>query len=77
MWTKPIETNPTVLCNGIAIKPRLPDGELVGSLSIFLDDSYYVELGRASRTQALLEATSQLKFAGGYPLLYQTTATAN
>lgn len=77
MWSKPIETNPTVLCNGIAIKPKLPDGELVGSLSIFLDDPYYVELGRAPRTQSLLDATSGLKFAGGSPFLYETTAAAN
>jgi hypothetical protein len=77
IWSKPVDTNPTVLCNGIAVKPKLPDGELVGSVSIFLDDAYYVELGRAPRTQALLDATSQLKFAGGSPLLYETTAAAN
>lgn len=74
IWSKPVETNPAVLCNGIAIKPKLPDGELIGSLSVFLDDSYYVELGRAPRTQALLDATRQLKLAGAEPLLYETIA---
>lgn len=77
IWSKPVETNPAVLCNGIAIKPKLPDGESIGSLSIFLDDSYYVELGRAARTQALLDATRQLKLAGGDPLLYETSAAGD
>ncbi|MGC4064833.1 MAG: hypothetical protein QM784_09345 [Polyangiaceae bacterium] len=77
VWAKPVDSNPTVLCSGIAAKPTLPDGEPIGSLSIFLDDPYYVELGRAGSTQALLSATNQLKFSGVAPLLYQTTATGN
>lgn len=76
-WTKPVDSSPTVLCGGISAKPRLPDGEALGSLSVFLDDPFYVELGRAASTQALLNVTSHLKFDGLWPLLYQTAGSGS
>lgn len=73
-WAMPIECNPLVLCNGIAVRPKLSDGNAAGSLSLFLDDAYFVELGRSASASELLNAIRQLPLSGVSPQVYETDA---
>jgi hypothetical protein len=60
-WSGPVAINPTVLCKGLVLKPKF--GELVfGTVSLFLDDTHYVELGRGTSLRTLTE--SGARFAG-------------
>jgi len=74
-WSFPIQSNPTVLCNGISVKAKLPDGEPVGSLSMFLDDAYYVELGRSNSMRELGQRVLVHKFVGMGPQIYETESS--
>ena len=76
-WSYPIENNATVLCNGIAVKVKLPDGEVVGSLSMFLDDAYYVELGRGKSLIELGQRVAKLRFEDIRPQIYETAGSVN
>jgi hypothetical protein len=73
-WRYPVESSVAVLCNGLAVKLKLPDGEIVGSLSMFLDDAYYVELGRGKLPSELTRRLSTLQFKGASPNLFETDA---
>lgn len=75
-WSYPIEANAAVLCNGIAVKAKLPDGEPVGSLSIFLDDAYYVELGRARSVGELEQLVQSLRLGSTKPKVFETESQA-
>lgn len=54
-WSQIIPVNASVLCKGVMIEPKMKDGEPIGAMSMFLIDSHYVELGRASDVATLRE----------------------
>lgn len=60
-WGGPVAINPTVLCKGLVLKPKFGDSVL-GTVSLFLDDTHYVELGRGTSLRTLTE--SGAVFAG-------------
>jgi hypothetical protein len=63
-----------VLCNGLSIKVKQPDGEVLGMLSAFLDDTYFVELGRGSEPAKLAELARSYRFEGVVPKIFETSA---
>jgi hypothetical protein len=71
-WTSPIQSNTAVLCSGLSIKPKQPDGELLGTLSVFLDDTYYVEIGRGRETAGLMKLIHGYQFEGVVAKLFET-----
>lgn len=52
-WSQPIPVNAAVLCKGMMIEARTDEDEVFGSMSLFLVDSHYVELGRAADVAGL------------------------
>lgn len=76
-WTSPIQSNTAVLCSGLAIKPKQPDGELLGTLSVFLDDTYYVEIGRGRDTAGLTKLIRGYQFEGVVPKLFETEGSGD
>lgn len=73
-WRESVRVGPTVLCRGVG---ALLANELagvktdVGSLSIDLDPTHWVELGRGSDAAALREARGKLAFADVSPGLVE------
>lgn len=63
-WQSPIKVNPTLLCNGLAVRLKDAQGELIGSLSAFLMDTHYVELARGARVSDLERAAQRFEFSG-------------
>src|SRR5690606_38741878 len=64
-WSSPVAVTPTSFCKGYAVKLTGDDGELFGSLSLFLDDAHFVELARAADPAALRAHHERLVLEGG------------
>ena len=72
-WGGPVAINPTVLCKGLVLKPKFGDA-VFGTVSLFLDDTHYVELARGTSLRALTE--SGARFAGTRrPRIFQRAGT--
>lgn len=52
-WNGVVAVTPVVLCKGMLVEPKTKIGELFGTLSMFVVDTHYVELGRAADTASL------------------------
>ncbi|MBK8937021.1 MAG: hypothetical protein IPM79_05100 [Polyangiaceae bacterium] len=52
-WSQGIPVNAAVLCKGTMIEAKTDEGEVFGSMSMFLIDSHYVELGRGADVAGL------------------------
>ena len=76
-WSYPIQSNATVLCSGLAIKPKRTDGTVLGTLSAFLDDTYFVELERSSQAAKLLTVSQQFRAQGPALKIFETKAQAD
>ncbi len=55
-WVETLTVSPALLCKGSLVSPKSKDGEVLGTFSLFLADSHYVELGRAADVAALERA---------------------
>jgi len=72
-WRGPVAINPTVLCKGLVLKPKHGDVPF-GTVSLFLDDTHYVELARGESLRALTESLSH--FTGTErPHIFQRAST--
>lgn len=60
-WQGPVAINPTVLCKGLILRPKAGN-DVFGTVSLFLDDTHYVELMRSDRVRPLVEYRG--RFAG-------------
>jgi hypothetical protein len=74
-WMMPVALTPKSLCNGYAIKLMNEDkNEPFGTMSLFLDDTYYVELATDSTTAPLRSFSEALELSGVVVQLQQTKA---
>jgi len=72
-WRGPVAINPTVLCKGLILKPK-HDEVSFGTVSLFLDDTHYVELARGKSLRALTESLA--RFTGTErPHIFQRAGT--
>lgn len=73
-WRGPVAINPTVLCKGLILKPKHGDVAF-GTVSLFLDDTHYVELASGTSLRALTESLS--RFTGSErPHIFQRAGAA-
>ncbi|MCA9644875.1 MAG: hypothetical protein H6718_02910 [Polyangiaceae bacterium] len=74
-WQSPIKVNPTLLCNGLAVRVKDEKGELIGSLSAFLMDTHYVDLGRATSVSELESRAQHFELSGMQASIYELNTT--
>lgn len=70
-WSSPIKVNPTLLCNGLSVRPKTEAGELIGVASVFLMDTHYVQLARAQQTSELEALAARYSFDNLAPKLFE------
>ncbi|HVJ15500.1 MAG TPA: hypothetical protein VM686_08665 [Polyangiaceae bacterium] len=71
-WKYPVTVAPEVFCKGLAI-PLRQEKDVVGRVSAFVDQTHFVELGRAPTLAALRERRALFEFHGIEPRVYETT----
>jgi hypothetical protein len=52
-WSSPVQVNAHTLCKGLFVKPKTPKDVSLGTVSLFLDDTSWVELARGATVDAL------------------------
>ncbi len=72
-WSSAVSVSPETLCRGVAARLALPDGEVIGRISAFFDDTYFVELQRAGSVKQLLAAEERFEFHGGHASIYEAS----
>jgi hypothetical protein len=73
-WKHPVVAAPEVFCKGLAIQPRQgPD--VVGRVSAFVEQTHFVELGRADSLAALKGRRGAFEFRGVTPRVYETSGS--
>ncbi len=65
-WSEPLSFNAGGLCKGYLIQPMFRTGEPLGTLSAFLVDSHFVELGRGPSVAALKAERARYKTPLGF-----------
>jgi hypothetical protein len=72
-WRGPVRLNPTLLCKGLLLKPKTPKDEVFGTVSAFLDDTYYVELARGDDPIRLEEIAARFELADAKLKIVETS----
>ncbi len=72
-WKHAVVTNPTLLCRGLSVSPKQPEGEVLGTLSVFFTDAHFVELARAETVPPLVARARAFAFADVTPEIYEST----
>lgn len=76
-WASPVTVTPDTLCRGLSARLST-DGVNIGRISVFFDDPYYVELGRASTVSQLLTLKSRFRVTGDdLTKIYETTSAGD
>jgi hypothetical protein len=70
-WQSPVPVSPTVLCRGLSVKPKTKMDEAFGVVSLFLDDTHYVEAARNAQVAPLTETARRIVGAATSKI-YQT-----
>jgi hypothetical protein len=70
-WKHPVSTTPDVFCKGLLIQP-MKDDQVVGRLSVFVEQTHFVELDRAASVPALLAFQQGIEFRGVTPSIRET-----
>jgi len=76
-WKHAVLTNPTLLCRGLSVTPKLVGGGNIGTLSVFFEDTHFVELGRNGNVPDLLHQAERIAFADIAPKIYETSEEGN
>ncbi|MCA9598427.1 MAG: hypothetical protein KC776_34175 [Myxococcales bacterium] len=71
-WQSPVLINATLLCNGLSPRPKTDKGDVFGSVSVFLDDTHYVEVARAAGVESLLKDAERIHLTGAVLDVYET-----
>ncbi len=66
-WSEPLPLNAAGLCKGFLIQPKFRTGDALGTLSVFLVDAHYVEVGRAADVPSLRRRRSTFVAPPGMP----------
>ena len=72
-WKSPVRLNATVLCRGLSAKPKSPKDESLGVVSVFFDDTHYVELERAERASSLAALRPRIDVTGAPLTIFETS----
>lgn len=73
-WKHAVSPTPDVMCKGLAV--QLSDGtETLGRLSVFVEPTHFVELGRAAAMPDLLEILRRFEISGLRPRFYEASQT--
>jgi hypothetical protein len=75
-WRDSVRLGRAALCRGVGALIANEKQEHLGSLSLFLDDAHYVELGRAADVEALRERRASIEFGDVIPEIVETTRAA-
>jgi hypothetical protein len=71
-WKHAVSPTPDVMCKGLAV--QLSDGtETLGRLSVFVEPTHFVELGRAAAVPDLLKTLRRFEPSGIQPRVYETS----
>ncbi len=73
-WRGPVLITATVLCSGLALKPKDDKGDAFGTVSLFLEDTHYVQLAESSNLEELSEIRQRYQGADK-PEIFETTGT--
>jgi hypothetical protein len=76
-WKHAVLTNPTLLCRGLSVSPKLGGVGNIGTLSVFFEDTHFVELGRNGNVPDLLAQAERIAFADVAPEIFETSAKGN
>jgi hypothetical protein len=71
-WTHPVVASPEVRCKGLAVQLRA-GSEIVGRLSVFVEQTHFVELARAPTLPELVTRRAEFSFEGIEPRVYETS----
>ncbi len=74
-WKHAVVANPEVFCKGLVVQPRQGD-EVVGRVSVFVEQTHFVELSRGASVTKLLETQAEFTFRSVTPRIYETTQGA-
>jgi hypothetical protein len=76
-WASAVTVTPDTLCRGLSARLSA-DNVNVGRVSVFFDDPYYVELGRASTVSQLLTLKNRFRVTGDdLTKVYETTSAGD
>jgi hypothetical protein len=71
-WKRAVSPTPELMCKGLAV--ALSDGtETLGRLSVFIEPTHFVELGRAAAVPDLLKLLQRFDVSGLQPRLHETS----
>ena len=71
-WKHAVSPTPELMCKGLAV--ALSDGtETLGRLSVFIEPTHFVELGRAAAVPELLKLLRRFDVSGLQPRLHETS----
>ncbi len=70
-WKHPVSTTPEVFCKGLLIQPMQAE-KVVGRLSVFVEQTHFVELARAADVRTLLDLEQRVEFRGVAPSVRET-----
>jgi hypothetical protein len=73
-WKRAVSPTADIMCKGLAVP--LSDGtETLGRLSVFVEPTHFVELGRAPAVPALLKTARRFQVSGLRTRVYEATAS--
>lgn len=73
-WASAVTVTPETLCRGLSARLNA-DNVTIGRVSVFFDDPYYIELGRASTVSQLLGLKNRFRVTGDdLTKVYETTS---
>jgi hypothetical protein len=76
-WASAVTVTPDTLCRGLSAR-LTADALNIGRVSVFFDDPYYVELGRASTVSQLLTLKNRFRVTGENSIkVYETTSAGD
>lgn len=71
-WKHAVSPTPELMCKGLAV--ALSDGtETLGRLSVFIEPTHFVELGRAASVPELLKLVRRFEVEGLTPRIHETS----
>lgn len=76
-WKSPVPLTSTLLCKGLFVKPKSKSDDVLGVVSIFFDDTHFVELGRAGTAPPLLALERRIEGRDWTAKLFETSASGD
>lgn len=71
-WKHAVSPTPDIMCKGLAV--QLSDStETLGRLSVFVEPTHFVELGRAATVPDLLKTLRRFEVSGIQPRIYEAS----